>query len=77
MPRTKTEKLKNFSQAPILHNELNEQKKCGGVQAYASMRESLRFSGKIISATISRTAQKWFVSISVETVENPHLKKAE
>lgn len=44
---------------------------------WVRMRESLRFSGKIISATISRTAQKWFVSISVETVENPHLKKAE
>jgi len=29
--------------------------------------EALRFSGKIISATISRTANKWFVSITVET----------
>jgi len=29
--------------------------------------ELLRFTGKIISATISRTANKWFVSITVET----------
>jgi putative transposase len=29
--------------------------------------ESLRFVGKIISATISRIANKWFVSITVET----------
>ena len=29
--------------------------------------ESLRFVGKIISATVSRTADKWFVSITVET----------
>jgi len=44
---------------------------------WVRMRESLRFSGKILSATISRTAQKWFVSISVETNENPHLRTAE
>lgn len=29
--------------------------------------ESLRFSGKIMSATISRSAEKWFVSITVDT----------
>ena len=34
---------------------------------WVRMRESLRFAGKIISATISRTASKWFVSITVET----------
>jgi putative transposase len=31
------------------------------------MRESLRFVGKIVSATISRTAQRWFVRITVAT----------
>ena len=31
------------------------------------MREALRFSGKVICATVSRTADRWFVSISVET----------
>ena len=31
------------------------------------MAESLRFTGKIMSATVSRRADRWFVSISVET----------
>jgi putative transposase len=31
------------------------------------MRESLRYIGKIVSATISRSANKWFVSVTVET----------
>ncbi len=35
------------------------------------MREVLRFSGKIISATISRKSDKWFVSITVDTEEMP------
>ena len=30
------------------------------------MREVLRFDGKIVCATVSRTAQRWFVSVSVE-----------
>src|SRR5580700_2575087 len=30
------------------------------------MRESLRYIGKIVSATISRSANKWFVSVTVE-----------
>ena len=34
---------------------------------WVRMRELLRFSGKIISATISRAANKWVVSITVET----------
>jgi len=37
---------------------------------WVRMRESLRFEGKILSATISRCADKWFVSIHVETA-NP------
>ncbi len=32
---------------------------------WVKMREYLRFSGKIISATVSKTAGMWFVSISV------------
>ena len=31
------------------------------------MRETLRFSGKILSATISRAADQWFTSITVDT----------
>jgi len=30
------------------------------------MREPLRFQGKIMSGTVSRTADKWFISIAVE-----------
>ncbi|HSX12944.1 MAG TPA: RNA-guided endonuclease TnpB family protein [Chlamydiales bacterium] len=33
---------------------------------WVRMREHLRFAGKIISATISRIADKWFVSVTVE-----------
>lgn len=33
------------------------------------MRESLRFTGKIVSATISRAADKWYVSVTVESQE--------
>ncbi|MHB1949133.1 MAG: RNA-guided endonuclease InsQ/TnpB family protein [Gammaproteobacteria bacterium] len=36
---------------------------------WVRMRESLRFMGKIISATISRVANKWYASITVETPE--------
>ena len=35
------------------------------------MRESLRFTGKILSATLSREADKWFVSITVDTEDAP------
>ena len=47
------------------------------------MRETLRFSGKILSATISRTADQWFASITVDidhasaTLSNHHLPPAE
>lgn len=34
---------------------------------WVRMRESLRFSGKMLSATISRIADRWFVSIAIET----------
>jgi putative transposase len=40
------------------------------------MRETLRFSGKILSATVSRTADQWFASITVDTDSN-HLPPAE
>lgn len=36
---------------------------------WVRMRESLRFAGKIISATISRKADRWFVSVTVETTK--------
>ncbi len=33
---------------------------------WVPMRESLRFEGKILSATVSKVADRWFVSIAVE-----------
>jgi putative transposase len=44
---------------------------------WVRMREALRFTGKIVSATISRTAQRWFVSIAVDIPDCSHLPKAE
>jgi len=35
------------------------------------MRESLRFNGKILSVTVSRTANQWFASITVDTASHP------
>ena len=42
---------------------------------WVRMTENVRFSGKIMSATISRIADKWFVSITIETEIQP--KQAE
>lgn len=44
---------------------------------WVRMRESLRFAGKIMSATVSRVADRWFVSIAVDTVDDSHLTNAE
>ncbi len=33
---------------------------------WVKMREALRFSGKVISATISHVADRWFISLNVE-----------
>jgi len=44
---------------------------------WVRMRESLRFTGKVLSATVSRVADRWYVSIAVETQDNSHLPKAE
>ncbi|CED78954.1 Transposase, IS605 OrfB [Candidatus Hamiltonella defensa (Bemisia tabaci)] len=40
------------------------------------MREALRFSGKIMSANISRVADRWFVSITVDVPDSSHLPEA-
>jgi putative transposase len=44
---------------------------------WVRMRETLRFSGKIMSATVSRIADRWFVSITVDTTDKLHTPKAE
>ncbi len=38
---------------------------------WVRMRERLRFTGKIMSATVSRVAGRWFVSITVDTADPP------
>lgn len=38
---------------------------------WVRMRERLRFTGKIMSATFSRVADRWFVSITVESEDQP------
>ncbi len=44
---------------------------------WVRMRESLRFTGKIMSATVSRVADRWFVSITVDTQDDLRPAKAE
>ncbi|MDR1934546.1 MAG: transposase [Candidatus Accumulibacter sp.] len=44
---------------------------------WVRMRESLRFTGKLISATVSRVAERWYVSLAVETQDDSHLPEAE
>jgi putative transposase len=44
---------------------------------WVRMREPLRFAGKPMSATISRVADRWFVSITVDTPDTSHLPNAE
>ncbi|RZF26678.1 transposase [Paraburkholderia sp. UYCP14C] len=43
---------------------------------WVRMRESLRFVGKFVSATVSRKADRWFVSITVKVPDVSHLPKA-
>ena len=44
---------------------------------WVRMRETLRFADKIMSATVSRVADRWFVSIAVDTPDRWHLPQAE
>lgn len=44
---------------------------------WVRMREALRFTGRIISAMVSRVADSWFVSITVDTHDLSHLPAAE
>jgi len=44
---------------------------------WVRMCESVRFTGKILSATVSRVADRWYVSIAVETQDSSHLPQAE
>jgi putative transposase len=45
------------------------------VIGWVKMREALRFDGKIKSAVVSRTADRWFVSLSVEIEHIPPIRE--
>jgi putative transposase len=47
------------------------------VIGWIKTREALRFNGKPLSATVSRIANKWFVSVPVETEINPSARKSQ
>ncbi len=57
--------------------EKNDHIKLDGIRiklpklGWVKMREALRFSGKVISATISRVANKWFVSLNIQLEHSP------
>jgi len=42
---------------------------------WVKMREELRFTGKIMSATVSRQADRWFISINVQMTEAASRRK--
>ncbi len=42
---------------------------------WVRLAEPLRFEGKIIGSKISRTADRWFISIIVDTEFAPHVRK--
>jgi len=43
---------------------------------WVRMREPVRFTGKIMSATVSRVADKWYVSLAVDVPDNSYLPEA-
>jgi putative transposase len=42
---------------------------------WVRMRESLRFQGRLISATVSRRARRWYVSVQVEVESVPFVRE--
>jgi putative transposase len=44
---------------------------------WVRMRESLRYAGHIVSATVSRHAGHWYASITVDTPDDPQVPQAE
>ena len=45
------------------------------VIGWIRMREKLRFKGRIMSAVVSRTADRWFVSLAVEVDHQPPIRE--
>ena len=44
---------------------------------WVKMREAVRFTGKAMSATVTRTADRWYVSIVMQVSDMSHLPPAE
>ena len=44
---------------------------------WVRMRETLRLTGQILSATVARVADRWFVSIAIDTRDDSHRPQAE
>jgi putative transposase len=53
------------------HLEVNGKKIRIPRLGWVRMREAVRFQGKVVSATVRRIADKWFVSVQVELEEAP------
>ena len=47
------------------------------VIGWVKMREAVRFDGKIKSAIVSRTADRWFVSLSIEVDHTPPVRETQ
>jgi putative transposase len=55
--------------------KLHEKTVCLPKIGWIDMREALRFSGKILGATVSRIANRWFIAIQVDVPNNQAMKK--
>lgn len=42
---------------------------------WVRMHESLRFVGKVLDGTISRTADRWFLSVTIEIPDPPRIRR--
>jgi putative transposase len=40
---------------------------------WVRLHEPLRFTGKVLEGTVSRTADCWFLSVTVEIPDRPHV----
>lgn len=42
---------------------------------WARMHEPVRFTGKVLQGTVSRTADRWFLSVTVEMPDPPGIHR--
>ena len=70
-PRFKRKGVNDIFYAGSDHVKLDAKRIWIPKLGWVRMREELRFRGRLVSATVSRTADKWFVSLAVELEEMP------